>query len=65
MENTILIAQVPMRVQKKKIIINMPNAKVMQICGITNVLLKYNWHLDSTNNETAVDLELQNVNVNV
>ena len=31
------------------------------VCNATNVLLRYNWHLDLTNDKTAVDLGLQSV----
>lgn len=33
----------------------------MQVCSTTNILLKYNWHLNLTNNEAAVGLELQSI----
>lgn len=39
----------------------MPNAEVTKICWITNILLKYNQHLNLMDNEVAVDLKLQNI----
>lgn len=33
----------------------------MRLCSTKNFLLKYNYYLDFTNNEAAVDLRLQNV----
>ena len=39
----------------------MPDAEVTRVCSATYVLLKYNWHLDSIDNEAVVDLELQSV----
>ena len=44
---------------KKQLVIYTPNVEVLWICNIINVLLKYNWHLNSTDNKAAVDLELQ------
>lgn len=32
--------------------------KVMQIYNITNILLKYNWHLNLIDNKAAIDLGL-------
>ena len=61
-QDVILIAKVSVRSAKKKeLIINMPDAKVKRVCNLTNVLLKYNWHLDFTDDETAVNLGLQSV----
>ena len=39
----------------------MLDIEVTQVYNATNVLLKYNWHLDPIDNEVAVDLGLQNV----
>lgn len=39
----------------------MPDAEIMRICSTTNILLVYNWHLDPTNNEAAINLRLQNI----
>ncbi len=47
--------------KKKQLIIDLPNGKIMRVCSATNVLLKYNWHLNPTDNEATVDLRLQNV----
>ena len=33
----------------------------MGVCGAINILLKYNWHLNPTDNEIAIDLGLQSV----
>ena len=46
---------------KKELVVDMPDAEVTRVYSATNVLLKYNWHLDPTNNETAVDLGLRSV----
>ena len=61
MQNTIIIAKVFVGSAKKELVIDIPDTKVMQVCNATNVLLKYNWHLNSIDNKTAVDLELQSV----
>ena len=39
----------------------MPDVEVTRVCSAINVLLKYNWHLNPINNETAINLELQSV----
>lgn len=39
----------------------MPDTEVGWICSVTNVLLKYNWHLNPIDNKVVVDLGLQNV----
>lgn len=36
----------------------MPNTEIAQICNVTNILLKYNWHLNLTDNEAVMDLGL-------
>lgn len=47
---------------KKQLVINIFNIKVILICNITNVLLKYNWYLNLTNNKVIVDLKfLKNI----
>ena len=43
---------------KKQFIVNMTNVEVIQISNITNILLKYNWHLNFKNNKAVVDLKL-------
>lgn len=40
----------------------MPNGEFMRVYIKTNLLLKYNWHLDLTNNKAAINLRLQSVN---
>lgn len=63
MQDTILIAKILLTsAKKKKLIINMLNAEVTQICNATNVLLKYNWYLNLINNEVAIDIVLQSIN---
>lgn len=37
----------------------MPDAEVIRVGNATNVLLKYNWYLNSTDNKTTIDLGLQ------
>lgn len=39
----------------------MPDIEVIQLCSITNILLRYNWHLDPIDKKTIVDLGLQSV----
>ena len=39
----------------------MPDAEVTRVCSAINVLLKYNWYLDPTDNEADVDLGLRSV----
>ena len=59
MQDTILVANVPVEnVEKKKLVVNMPDIEVTWICSITHILLKYNWHLDLIDDETAIDLGL-------
>ena len=36
----------------------MLDTEVTQVCSTTNILLKYNWHLDPSDNKIAVDLEV-------
>ena len=58
MQNAILIAKIPVESAKKKeIVVDMANVEVTRICSVTNVLLKYDWHLDPTDNEAPVDLK--------
>ena len=60
MQDTILIAKVLVwSVKKKELVIDKPNSEVTQVFSTMNVLLKYNWHLDSMDNEATVDLGLQ------
>lgn len=39
----------------------MSNKKITQICNLTNMLLKYNWHLNLINNEITINLKQQNI----
>lgn len=48
-------------IKKKEIVVDMPDIEVTQVGNTTNMLLKYNWHLDSTDNKIAVNLKLQSV----
>ena len=50
-----------MGVLKKELVGETPDAEVMRIYNTINVLLKYDWHLDSIDDEAAVDLGLQSV----
>ena len=50
-----------MEVKRKKLVIDILNVEVMRVCSPTNILLNYNWHLDHTGNETAIDLGLQSI----
>ena len=62
MQNVILIAKVPVgSIKKKELVVDTHNAEVTQVCNAINVLLKYNWHLDLTDNEAAINLGLQSV----
>ena len=62
MKDVIIIAKVLIRSAKKKeLVVDIPDAEVTRVCSATNVLLKYNWHLDPTDNEAAMDLGLQSV----
>ena len=59
MQNTILIVKVPVgSVKKKELVVDMLNIEITRVCSTTNVLLKYNWHLNPMDDETTVDLEL-------
>lgn len=46
---------------KKELVIDIYDVKVIRVCSATNVLLKYNWYLNLTNNKAATDFKLQNV----
>ena len=62
MQNVILIAKIPVgSAKKKKLVVDTLDAEVTRICSATNVLLKYNWHLDLMDDKTAVDLGLQSI----
>ena len=39
----------------------MPDAEVTRVCSATNILLKYNWHLDLTDNKAVVNLRLLSI----
>ena len=61
-QDVILIAKILVgSAKKKKLIIDMPNMEVTQKCNATNVLLKYNWYLNPTDDEVVVNLELQSI----
>ena len=47
--------------KKKEIVIDTPDAEVTRVCSATNVLLKYNWHFDLTENEATMDPRLQSI----
>ncbi len=62
MQDAILIAKVlDGSAKRKQLVIDTPDAEVTWIYSATNVLLKYNWHLNPTDNEAAIDLGLQSV----
>ncbi len=62
MQDPILIAKVPVRSAKKiELGIDTFDAEVMWVCITTNILLKYNWHMDPMDNKVVVDLGLQSV----
>lgn len=50
-----------LEVLKEELINDMNDAEVIRVYNTTNILLKYNLHLNPTNNEAAVDLRLENV----
>lgn len=39
----------------------MSDVKIIWIFSATNVLLKYNWYFNPTNDEAAVDLRLRSI----
>ena len=59
MQDAILMAKVLEGNAKKQLVVNTPDAKITQVCSTTNILLKYNWHLNLMDNEVAVYLGLQ------
>ena len=62
MQDVILIAKIPVgNTTKKELVIDMPDVEVTRICSATNVLLKYDWHLDFMDDEVARDLGLQSI----
>ncbi len=46
---------------RKQLVVDTPNIKVLQVCSTTNVALKYNWHLNPTDDDSAMNLGLQSV----
>lgn len=50
-----------MQVAKKKLVIDIRDTEVMQIYSATNIFLKYNWHLNSINHKTTINLRLQSI----
>ena len=46
---------------KKKLVVDTPNVEVTWVCSATNILLKYNWHLDPIDDKVAIDLGLQSI----
>ncbi len=42
--------------KRKQLVVDTPNIEVTGVCNVTNVLLKYNWHLNPTDDEAVVDL---------
>lgn len=50
-----------MRVSKNQFIIDISNNKIMRICNIRNILMKYNWRLNHLDNKAIVDFEMQNI----
>ncbi len=62
MQDAILMAQVlDESAKRKQLIVDTPDVEVTWVCSATNVLLKYNWHLNPTDDKAAVDLGLQSV----
>ncbi len=62
MQDFILMAKVLDRTAKKKqLVVDMSNAKVTRVYNIINVLLKYNWHLNPTDDEIDMNLGRQSV----
>ncbi len=62
MQDAILMAKVlDESAKRKQLVVDTPNAEVTWVCSATNILLRYNWHLNPTDNEAAVDLGLRNV----
>lgn len=49
--------------QKKEVTINIPITKVVQICSIINIWLKYGWPLNHRDNKAIVNLELQDMKI--
>lgn len=50
-----------MRVLKKQLVVNTLDTEVTQVCRTTNIVLKYNQHINLTNNKAAIDLRLQSI----
>ncbi len=62
MQDAILMAKVlDGGAKRKQLVVDTPDAEVTWICSATNVLLKYNWHLNRTDDKAAVDLGLRSV----
>lgn len=60
--NIIHIAKVSVKSPKKQVVISMANIKVTEVCDATNVLLKYNLHLNFIDdNKIALELEMASI----
>lgn len=59
MQNNIFKAKILVKSSKKKeFITDIPDIEVMQICNATSMLLKYNQHLNTIENEVVIALRL-------
>ncbi len=47
--------------KRKQLVVDTPNTEVTQVYSATNVLVKYNWHLNPTDDKAAIDLGLRSV----
>ncbi len=61
MQDAILMVKILDESAKKQLVVDTPDAKVTRIYRIINIALKYNWHLNPTNDKAAVDLGRQSV----
>ncbi len=62
MQNAILMAKVLDEFAKRKqLVVDTPNPEVTRVCSAINIILKYNWHLNPTEDKAVVDLGLQSV----
>lgn len=50
-----------MGISKKKLVLDMLDIEVTQVYSVINILLKYNWYLNSIDNKAAINLRLQSI----
>lgn len=60
-QDAIVIAKILNKNAKKKLVINMHDVEVIRVWNTKNILPKYNWYLDSTENRIVIAWKLENI----